>query len=639
MSVPGSQAAARAAAPADLDECAREPIHIPGAIQPNGVLLALDDTGVVRHVSANAGQLFEQTTDQLIGQPLGNLLALDEPPDDEGERPWHSRWLAARFPSRADTPDRTWHAALHRYVDHAVIELEPQTRHFDEDPVRSGYEHARQLERDHSLEEAAGRTARLLRELLGFDRVMVYRFDTDWHGEVIAEAVRKPLEPYLGLHYPATDIPAQARALYLRNRVRTIGDVNYTPVPILPASGPDSAAPLDLSDVALRSVSPVHLEYLSNMGVGATLVASIIVNGRLWGLIACHHYAPLYADAPMRELADAVTSALASRIGALEELAKIEIEGTLLTVREKLITAFSEVQEVSAEQLMALAPSLLDVVDADGVAVFAGEVISSYGLQHDIDALRRIRLAVSAAEQQRDPITGVLHTDNLAENFPELADLASEAAGIIFMPLAQDAHNALLWTRREQVHSVRWGGNPHLSKLENIPGARLSPRQSFSAWQENVRGRSRRWSSVHLESARSLRVLIELMERKHHQRDVALLRASLERMPTGVLIVQAHSGYWRDSPLAFVNQRLGASIGRPASALHGEAVGSLLDDSDRNNEALAALDRALQQHEQATVTLTLRQGEPTEPALQLEITPIRNEHERITHWLAVQQPG
>jgi light-regulated signal transduction histidine kinase (bacteriophytochrome) len=498
--------------PVDLEACAREPIHIPGSIQPHGVLLAIDaQRGLVTQASANAGDLLGLPLDRIPGASWSSLLATDRLPDDDGTRPSHSGWLAVHFPQRESPPASRWVAAFHHYEQHTLIELAPHAARFDEDPLRRSYELGRQLDADRSIDAAAARVARSLRNLLGYDRVMVYRFDGDWNGEVIAESLRRGLEPYLGLHYPATDIPAQARALYLRNRVRGISDVRYTPSPIAPTDDPRTGQPLDLSDISLRSVSPVHLEYLANMGVTGTLVASIIVNGRLWGLISCHHYAPRYADHEMRELAEGAATALAMRIGALQEVEKEELESSLLTVREKLITAFGENEQISPLRLGELAPLLLEVVDADGVAIFANEEVFTHGHVPATEGLARIRALAAPASIDHDAISGVLHTTALGERFPALADLTPKAAGIIFMPLAPDARSAILWTRREMVHDVRWGGNPYLSKLETIPGARLSPRQSFAAWQETVRGRSRAWGAPHLESARSLRVLIELM--------------------------------------------------------------------------------------------------------------------------------
>jgi len=519
----------------DLTACDREPIHIPGSVQPHGVLLVADAATMrVLQASENAVDLLGLDLDALLGRTLHEVVTLPAKLFDDEERPAHSAWAAVSFPF--GQRGGTWHASVHAYDTRWMVEIEPREGYFEDDPIRVAYELTHKLENDASVERAAQRVARGVRNLLGYDRVMVYRFDHDWHGEVVAEARDDMLEAYLGLHYPATDIPVQARALYLRNRVRQISDCKYIPARIVPGLDPQTGEATDLSDVSLRSVSPVHLEYLGYMGVTGTLVASIVTNGRLWGLIACHHYSPFFADHQMREVTDAMARAFASRVSAIEELAKIEVESTLLTVREKLITAFNESDHIDADLLASLAPELLEVVDADGVAIFAGDRVMRHGNLPDAAALLRIRDTVGAHESNTsaDGIAGVVHTDEIGRAFPGLDDptVAALAAGAIYMPLQADAHNAVVWTRAEQVRNVRWAGNPALAKLENIPGARLSPRQSFASWQETVRGRSRPWSRQHLESARSLRVLIEMMERKHYQQQFEQLRASLDT-PSG----------------------------------------------------------------------------------------------------------
>ncbi|HEY4294472.1 GAF domain-containing protein [Luteibacter sp.] len=489
----------------DLTACDREPIHIPGSIQPHGALLVVDAaTRAILQASENIGDITGIDMETALDAPLHEVI--DLPGELFGDaRPAHSAWVPVDFPHARKTS--AWHAAVHAYDTRWLVEIEPRETYFEDDPARVARDLAHKLEGDPNVERAGARVARIIRSLLGYDRVMVYRFDRDWHGEIVAEARRDGLEAYLGLHYPATDIPAQARALYLRNRVRQISDCKYMPARILPAYDPVTAVATDLSDVSLRSVSPVHLEYLGNMGVTATLVASIIVDGRLWGLISCHHYSPFFADHRMRETADQVARSFAMRVAEIEELAEVEIESTLLTVREKLITAFNESERIDPELLARLAPELLEVVDADGIAIFAGGRIVRHGQVPAEAALLRIRHIAGAHGAGADD---VLHTDEIGTWQQELADpaFAELAAGIIFMPLGSSS-DAVIWTRMEQVRQVRWGGNPSLAKLETIPGARLSPRQSFETWRETVRGRSRPWSRLHLESARGLRELIE----------------------------------------------------------------------------------------------------------------------------------
>jgi light-regulated signal transduction histidine kinase (bacteriophytochrome) len=603
----------------DLTACDREPIHIPGSIQPHGVLLVVDArTRAIVQMSENAADVFGVDPAAMLGVSMDEVVALPADLFEDDERPAHSAWVPVTFANATKTA--TWYASVHAYDARWMIEIEPRDSRFEDDPFRVGYELTHKLELDGNVERAAARVARTVRNLLGYDRVMVYRFDHDWHGEVVAEARKEDLEAYLGLHYPATDIPAQARALYLRNRVRQISDCRYVPARILPAYDPETATATDLSDVSLRSVSPVHLEYLGNMGVTGTLVASIIANGKLWGLISCHHYSPFFADHRMREVADAVARSFASRVAAIEELAKIESESILLTVREKLITAFNERDSIDPELLASLAPELLEVVDADGIAIFAGNRVMRHGQLPDEAALLRIRDFVGrGVAEDVDGITGVLHTDAIGARYPELADPAttSLAAGIIFMPLQSDAHNAVVWTRAEQVRNVRWAGNPALSKLEVYPGARLSPRQSFATWQENVRGSSRPWSRQHLESARGLRVLIEMMERKHYQQSFAIMRASLARLPDPIVITDASQDDWRECTVVFVNDAFVHKTHRSAESVTGLPMTALIGESADS------------------VTVRLRHSDGSFLEGRVELEPVADSVGTITHWMSV----
>ncbi|WP_448100663.1 GAF domain-containing protein [Luteibacter jiangsuensis] len=489
----------------DLTRCDREPIHIPGSIQPHGVLLVVDAaTKAILQASENVGEVTGVDVETALDAPLHEIVELPQGLFDE-TRPAHSAWVPVTLPhASAGGP---WYAVVHAYDTRWLVEIERRDIRFDDDPRQVARELARSMENDLGVDRAGARVVRTIRSLLGYDRVMVYRFDRDWHGEIIAEARRDSLEAYLGLHYPSTDIPAQARALYLRNRVRQISDCKYVPARILPAYDPVTAEATDLSDVSLRSVSPVHLEYLGNMGVTGTLVASIIVGGTLWGLISCHHYSPFFADHRMREAADAIATAFAARVAAIEELGEIELESALLTVREKLITAFDESDRIDPALLGRVAPELLEMVDADGIAIAAdGHMVRHGELPGDTVLLRILDKAKNA------PVTfaDVVHTDDIGAWHADLAVpvITQMAAGIVYLPLPIGHDAAILWTRTEQVRQVRWGGNPSLAKLETIPGARLSPRQSFDTWQETVRGRSRPWSRQHLESALALRAMI-----------------------------------------------------------------------------------------------------------------------------------
>jgi len=619
----------------DMDVCAREPIHIPGFIQPYGALLVIEPAdGRIVQASSTAADLLGLPMKALLGTPYTQVLELpDAHPHAVDDRSQHLLHADVRFLQRSAPSDQRWVAAWHLYPEQWLIEIEPRDARLMDVTLREALPLLRSIECDSSIEEAAVRAAKGLHSMIGFDRVMVYRFDEEWNGDVIAEARQPDLQAYLGLHYPASDIPAQARALYLRNRVRQIADVRYQPSPIQPPLHPRLGTPVDLSDVSLRSVSPVHLEYLANMGVSATLVSSIVVNDALWGLIACHHYSPLFTSHTMRETTDAVTRALAGRIGALQAVARARMESVLLTIREKLITDFNDAEQLTVDMLADMAPDLMDVVDADGVAVFHGEQISRHGSTPDVAALRRIRdhLESEHHDALREDAVGALHVDAIGEVFPELADLAPLAAGFIFVPLMPQSRSALLWTRREQLQQINWAGNPQLAKLQDIPNARLSPRKSFDLWQQTVRGRARPWSPLHLESARSLRVLIELMERKRFQQDFTLLEASLSRLRDGVAIIE-RGGNAAAHRLVFVNQAFAELSRTDVADLVGCDILSLLaDDAVRGNVEL--LEEALRLGRAAYVTLPLRTHNGAPVYRQFHLEPLPSPSNVTAHWL------
>ncbi|MEE7546110.1 GAF domain-containing protein [Xanthomonas sp. Kuri4-1] len=624
------------AEPIDLDVCAREPIHIPGRVQPYGALLVIEPSdGRIVQASTSAAELLGVPLPELLGTRYDEVLALSpeaQPYAVEGEAQ-HVMHAEVEFPRRATAPDVPWAAAWHLYPEQWLVEIEPRDVRLVDVTLREALPLLRSIERDPGVQEACQRTAKGLRGLIGFDRVMVYRFDEEWNGDVVAEARMPELESYLGLHYPATDIPAQARALYLRNRVRQIADVGYQPSAIEPTLHPRLGVPVDLSDVSLRSVSPVHLEYLANMGVSATLVSSIIVNDALWGLIACHHYSPYFTSHTMRDVTDAVTRALGGRIGALQAVHRARMESVLLTVREKLITDFNVADAMTVEMLADMAPDLLDVVDADGVAIFHGDHITRHGELPDTDALQRIRRQIESEhyEALRDDAVGALHVEAIGEVFPPLADLAPLAAGFIFVPLMPQSRSALLWTRREQVQKVNWAGNPQLSKLQDIPNSRLSPRKSFDLWQETVRGRARRWSPLHLESARSLRVLIELMERKRFQHDFGLLEASLSRLREGVAIIERGDGQ-RPHRVMFVNAAFAHLCGFEVADLIGEDFHRLFDDT-ATSEGVHLVEEALRQGRAAYVTLPLRLRDEAPLFRQFHLEPLPSPSGQTGHWL------
>ncbi|MCA8971274.1 MAG: response regulator [Planctomycetes bacterium] len=484
--------------PPTLETCASEPIRIPAAIQPHGVLLVVREPNLeVVMASANAAHMFSEDVlgrrlDEFVTDPSMRCLvaAAASDPRDAGE---------IRLETSAGG---SWPARLHRASGHLVVEL------FERDDTTDlalptylqlvrRFDCIRRIEDIEPLCEAV---ASEVRDLLGFDRVMVYRFDRDDHGVVIAEECATDMEPFLGLHYPESDIPAQARALYVENPIRVIVDARYVPVPLVPAHV--SGTPLDLSHAALRSVSPIHCEYLQNMGVTASLSISIVVDGRLWGLIACHDRAPRQPSHVHQLACEFLADAMSVRISELERIRTLRSKATACSVQLQLIEQMIAAPQF-AEGLADGKRSLSDLIPCDGAAVIAHDEITCMRTTPTPAELRELRDVLRARSRIE-----VLDIQRLASLHPPAAAWGDRAAGMIAVPLSPDGSDWLLWFRTEQVHTVRWAGDPRKQAAAATPSGRLSPRGSFAEWTETVRGACAPWETWQVEVASEFRTAI-----------------------------------------------------------------------------------------------------------------------------------
>ena len=489
----------------DLDTllrgCASEPIRFSGSIQPHGYLLSckLSDW-TIRHVSANVRVLLGAEPEALLGATLRDHFPealLRDIADTAGYR--EAGAPAQRVSTAILGPDAIpCDICVHVAEGLVHLEIEPLPADGGEAPGP-----ARAQDAISRLGDDAGflqRVAEQVRALSGYGRVMVYRFREDDSGEVVAEARDEAMEPYLGLCYPASDIPPQARALYLRNRLRVIPDIGYEPVPILPGAHPDGT-PLDLAQHALRSVSPVHLEYLRNMGVAASMSISIISGGRLWGLVACHHALPRLVPPATRAVLDLLGIYVSMRVAAAEQQRAMEDFERAERIRGSLARALAGAPDFDTalgEQLQLLREAL----GCDGAALWLGSRWQTVGSTPDP------RLAAELLEWlgHRAPAMDVVATDR-AGDWRSPVGRADEIAGVMALCLGGREDWVLLF-RKEQVRDVRWAGEPEKALVATDDGIRIAPRRSFATWREQVRGRSRPWDDADLRAGERLHRLL-----------------------------------------------------------------------------------------------------------------------------------
>jgi light-regulated signal transduction histidine kinase (bacteriophytochrome) len=476
----------------DLHNCADEPIHIPGTIQPHGALIFLSSTGLVAGWSANIDAV--AGTAPSLGQPFG---ALGLPPPvtalieecfetmADGETPATVTAL--------DVGGREYDCVVHAHLGRVLVEFEARDVGMAEVAQFAIKAHSSidRLRRQRTIDGLLETAVRQVRDFTGFDRVMAYRFRADDSGDVVAEARRDDLVPYLGQRYPAGDIPPQARRLYVLNTLRMIADVGYTPVPLL---GALDAAPLDMSYAVLRSVSPVHVEYLQNMGVGASMSVSIVVGGRLWGLIACHHMSPKRVPYSVRMAADVLAQVIASTVQGIEARDDAQLVEHAANVRTRLVESLL-LEDDPLDALVHHGDGLLESTHAQAL------VVCQYGrvVCRGVDQALGDAVVASLPAEAIDVVTRTS-----VQDWPEaVRPLLGKWAGMLALPFDPPSGGWCVLLRTEQVEEVAWGGKPDKSQAGPL-GERLTPRGSFDAWTETVRGRAQPWEDGILTHARMM---------------------------------------------------------------------------------------------------------------------------------------
>ncbi|PWB20677.1 ATP-binding protein [Flavobacterium sp. HTF] len=471
-----------------LTNCDQEPIHIPGMIQPHGFLMGLTNDWIIDYCTSNISSFIDLSYTQALGNKFETVFGIKAQ-----ERIFNyinSDTVQDVFPLEIELLEKNFQVNIHKSGDTYVLEAEAQ---FDKQILADIYtqtiQFVTQMNNTKSLKDLCALVAEGTREITGYDRVMIYRFDEQYNGEVYAESCRKDLEPFLGLHYPHTDIPVQARELYIKNLLRLIVDINYEAVPIFTIDNKEDKN-LDLSLSILRSTSPIHVQYLKNMGVGATLTISLIHHDRLWGLIACHHYSEKNISPELRLAAKLQGQFITSQIDIRESNDENIDSKKSIEALEHLTALDLPLAEESLNTIIKM-PELMSLCNSGGVSIQFRNKIYKNGLTPSDDQIKAF------VEQLENKKSAEFYTNRkISDDFPEF-EKCSNFAGVVYHSLGNSNH--IIWYRPETVSEINWAGDPEKSIVKDKNG--LHPRNSFNIWKQVVKGQSSIWKLYEINSA------------------------------------------------------------------------------------------------------------------------------------------
>ncbi|MFD2827052.1 ATP-binding protein [Leeuwenhoekiella polynyae] len=507
-----------------LTNCDKEPIHILGKIQSHGYLLACDPGSYkITYCSENIDQLFDKNVEEILGSQITDLLT--NPTAEILKAVDSSEKMS---PVQLEINGISYLLIAHINEGNLVVELEPFEN--PSDPFKYQDQLSEVVAKLNSVtdeQKMCDITADLIKDFFDYDRVMIYRFDENWDGVVVSEAREEHLESWLGLRYPASDIPQQARKLFLRQGVRIIADVKSEPVSIQALSGDERDNPIDLSISETRASSPVHIEYLENMNVGATLTAAIISKGNLWGLIACHHYSPKLVNYYQRQSCKFLTQVFSSQLVLSKANVLLRKVNRAAVLRSKLLEKISKDWNIH-KGLTKGEATMLDITEATGAAVMLDDRIATVGKapsEEDICGL------VELLKQDKEDW---IVTANLCESHKVSDSLKSYASGVLCLFLSAAKKSALIWFKPEKIETVTWAGNPE-KPVAVDENQRISPRKSFDKWSVEQSGKSDPWYDYEIAAAKALKENISeiILEKYEEVKELnTLLRNAYEDLET-----------------------------------------------------------------------------------------------------------
>ena len=497
-----------------LATCDSEPVQTPGCIQAHGALLVLrlGDLRILQ-ASENTLQHLGEEAARLLGHPVARVVgaAGEARLHEMLERHDLERGASYAFTLPARPGAVALDACVHVSQGVAVLEFEATGRAAEGaggDCFGLVKEAVGRLQAPGTVNAFCQRLTEEVRGITGLDRVMVYRFHADLHGEVIAESGREGLAPWLGLHYPADDIPLPAREIFKRIWIRPLPDAAGLLAELLPLANPDTGLPLDMTHCALRGASVMYTEYLANMGVAASLTMPILRDGVLWGLIACHHDTATRFPYQVRAACELLAQVASLQLKSAERAEQLAYRLKLEHVHQQLVARSAREGDLLA--LTAHQPSLLDAIDASGAALHHMDRWWSVGQVPEVAQLDQLAAWLYAQPEFDSTVQPVYFNDAWALACPAAAGLETMASGVLATALSRQRRGLLVWFRPQTMQTVKWAGNPRETPPVPGPhGLRLSPRTSFELFVETVRGRSLPWSEIEIDAALRLRLLVQ----------------------------------------------------------------------------------------------------------------------------------
>ncbi|MEJ2883658.1 GAF domain-containing protein [Pedobacter sp. GR22-6] len=492
----------------DSDFCGSLPLHHINSIQDYGYVLVVETKGLmIVQASENLAGLFHKDIQEIIPGPLAQYL---EEASTQKIKELIKSQLLFRIPLslslKQDDGSESYHALVHIKTDYLIIELEKS----DQSTSRSFtevYESIRHigaaLDKADTVQEVCDTAITELRKLSGFDGILMYSFDKEWNGTVISEDKDERLEQYLGQTFPASDVPRQAREMYLKNPYRLIPNRNYQPIRLYPVINPVTNAFIDLSDCNLRGVAAVHLEYMKNMGIKASMSIRVIYNQSLWGLISCHHIDEKYLNYEICSVFEWLSELISNRLSMVLNQESHQESQSLHLQRQLLSDRIYTEDQLMAVLLAEDAAQLLSLFKASGVVVSQNGRIESRGLVPPKDELENLLLWLEGKSFNK-----VFSTSQLSEDYEDAAAFAAEVSGLLFIPIDSERAEFVVCFRPEVLQDINWGGDPNQTITFDQDGKNYHPRNSFTSWKETVREHALSWRKEELEVAESLRTFL-----------------------------------------------------------------------------------------------------------------------------------